>query len=147
MSRQERVGEAIREEISLIIQNKLKDPRLGFITITRVEMTNDLRIAKVYYSVLGSAEEYKKTEDALESGLGVIRSMVAQRVNLRFAPEIIFRSDRSSEYSVRIQEVLDEIKAMEASERAAKIVPRKTPKRKGSRNVPKKSRRRAKKTR
>ena len=110
MSRVDKVSEAVRQEISLILQNKLKDPRLGFATITRVEMTADLRMAKVFFSVLGKDEDYKKTQQALESASGYIRKLVAARINLRFAPEIIFRDDRSSEYSVRIQEVLEEIK-------------------------------------
>ncbi|MGD0336463.1 MAG: 30S ribosome-binding factor RbfA [Candidatus Omnitrophota bacterium] len=113
MSRADKVGEAVRQEISLILQNKLKDPRIGFATITRVEMTADLRMAKVFFSVLGKDEDYKKTQQALESALGYIRKLVAERVNLRFAPEIIFRDDRSSEYSVRIQEVLEEIKELD----------------------------------
>jgi ribosome-binding factor A len=110
MSRVDKVSEAVRQEVSLILQNKLKDPRLGFATITRVEMTADLRQAKVFFSVLGKDEDYKKTQQALESASGYIRKLVAERLNLRFAPEIIFRDDRSSEYSVRIQEILEEIK-------------------------------------
>lgn len=110
MSRQDRVAEAIRKEVSLIIHDKLKDPRVGFITITRVELSRDLRNAKILYSVLGKDEERQKTKAALESALGYIRKLIAERVNLQFAPEIIFREDASSEYSVRIQEVLNEIK-------------------------------------
>lgn len=109
MSRRDRVAEAIRKEVSLILHDNLKDPRLGFVTITDVELTGDLRNATVFYSVLGNEEVYKKTKEALKSGLGFIRRLVAERINLRLAPEIIFREDRSSEYSVRIQEVLDQI--------------------------------------
>jgi len=90
----------------------LKDPRIGFITITRVELTKDLRFAKVFYSVLGKEEEYKKTQLALDSALGFIRSLVAQRINLRIATELMFKEDRSTEYSVRIEEVLNQIKEM-----------------------------------
>lgn len=109
MSRQERVAEAIRQEVSIIIHDELKDPRLGFVTITGVELTKDFRQAKIFFSVLGKEQEHKKTKEALDSALGFIRKLVAQRINLRFAPEIIFREDNSSEYSVRIQEVLNEI--------------------------------------
>lgn len=112
MSRHDRVAESIRKEISVIIHDELKDPRLGFVTITGVELTQDLRFAKVFYSVLGNEEERKKTKAALDSALGYIRSLVAQRINLRFATEIVFREDRSSEYSVRIEEVLNQIKGM-----------------------------------
>jgi ribosome-binding factor A len=140
MSRQERVSEAIRQEVSIILHEDLKDPRLGFVTITRVELTPDLRSAKVFFSVLGKEEDYKKTREALDSAGGFIRKLVAERINLRFAPEIMFREDRSTEYSVRIQELLDEIKGLNQ--------PQKPPEaeigekiRKGKRSEPKKSRR------
>lgn len=110
MSRQERVAEAIKQEVSLILHEKIKDPRLGFVTITKVDLSNDMRDAKVFFSVLGSAEDYKKTKEAIESASGFIRKLVAERLRLRFAPELLFREDRSGEYSVRIQQVLDEIK-------------------------------------
>ena len=110
MSRQEKLAEELRKEISNIIQKEVKDPRLGFVTITRVEITQDLRYAKIFFSVLGEDKEYKKTRQALDSALGFIRSLIAQRVKLRFAPEIVFKEDRSSEYSIKIQKLLDEIK-------------------------------------
>ncbi len=113
MSRQDRVTEAIRKEVSVIIHDELKDPRLGFITITKVEMAPDLRYAKIFFSVLGKAEDYKKTKAALDSALGFIRKLIAQRINLRLAPEIGFEEDRSVEYSVRIQEILEEIKELD----------------------------------
>ncbi|MFA4854470.1 MAG: 30S ribosome-binding factor RbfA [Candidatus Omnitrophota bacterium] len=113
MSRHQRVEEAIRKEVSLIIHDELKDPRIGFITITRVELTGDLRSAKVFYSVLGKEEEHKKTRLALDSALGYIRSLVAQRINLRIATELMLKEDHSTEYSVRIEEVLNQIKEID----------------------------------
>ncbi|MDD3087421.1 MAG: 30S ribosome-binding factor RbfA [Candidatus Omnitrophica bacterium] len=110
MSRQDKVAEAIRQEVSVIIHDKLKDPRVGFVTITNVEITHDLRFAKIFFSVLGNEEAYKKTKQAFDSSLGFIRKLISQRLNLRFAPEIAFYEDRSSEYSVRIEEVLNQIK-------------------------------------
>ena len=110
MSRKERVEEAIKKEVSLILHDELNDPRVGFITVTRVELTQDLRNAKIFYSVLGKEEDRKKTKLALESALGFIRSLVAQRINMRFATELMFQEDRSTEYSVRIDEVLNKIK-------------------------------------
>ncbi|OQB16195.1 MAG: Ribosome-binding factor A [Candidatus Omnitrophica bacterium ADurb.Bin205] len=110
MSRQDKVAEAIRQEVSIIIHDKLKDPRVGFVTITNVEITHDLRFAKIFFSVLGNEEAYTKTKLALDSSLGFIRKLTAQRLNLRFAPEIAFYEDRSSEYSVRIEEILNQIK-------------------------------------
>lgn len=113
MSRIEKIAEAVRQEVSIIIHDKLKDPRLGFVTVTRVEMTPDLRLAKIYFSVLGKEEDYKKTKEALDSALGFVRRLIAERINLRIAPDIMFFEDRSSEYSVRIEEVLNQIKELE----------------------------------
>ncbi|MDD2927381.1 MAG: 30S ribosome-binding factor RbfA [Candidatus Omnitrophica bacterium] len=127
MSRQDKVAEAIRQEASVIIHDKLKDPRLGFVTIMNVEVTQDLRYAKIFFSVLGNDDAHKNTKEALDSALGFVRKLIAQRLNLRFAPEIAFYEDRSSEYSVRIEEVLNEIKEIDEQ------------------NKPKKSRRRNKK--
>lgn len=146
MSRQERVAEAIRQEVSTILQREMKDPRVGFVTITRVELTPDLRNAKIFFSVLGREEEHKKTREALDSACGFIRKSVAERINLRFAPEIMFREDHSSQYSVRIQEVLDEIKGLPVVQveesGTEKPKPKKEPKtKKDKRREPKKSRR------
>jgi ribosome-binding factor A len=110
MLRQDKLQEAIKREVSLIIHDELKDPRLGFVTITKVELTADYRLARVFYSVLGEDAEYKKCREALASGLGFIRRLVGQRIRMRFTPEILFKEDRSSEYSIQIQKVLDEIK-------------------------------------
>jgi len=112
MARYDKVSEALRKEISSIIHTELKDPRLGFITVTRVELTQDLRYAKVFFSVLGKEEEYKKTKEAMDSALGFIRRLIAQRIRLRFVPEISFKEDRSVEYSIKIQEALNEIKEL-----------------------------------
>jgi len=117
MSRQDKVAEAIRQEASVIIHGKLKDPRLGFVTITNVEVTRDLRFAKIFFSVLGNDDAYKKTGQALDSSLGFVRKLIAQRLNLRLAPEIAFYPDKSTEYSVRIEEVLNEIKENDERER------------------------------
>jgi ribosome-binding factor A len=138
MSRIERVTEAIRKEVSLIIHDHIKDPRLGFVTITRVEVAPDMSFAKIYFSVLGNDDAYRRTKEALDSALGFIRKMLAERINLRFAPDIIFREDRSSEYSVRIEEILNEIHSLENKACGQKV-------RKEKRLEPKKGRSRHKK--
>jgi len=112
MSRVERVTQMLKEEVSSIIHDDLKDPRLGFVTVTRVELTKNLRYAKVYYSIFGSNNEQKNTKKALDHSLGFIRREIAQRMTLRFVPEIIFRLDKSVEYSIQIQEALDKIKEL-----------------------------------
>ena len=111
--RKDKVQDAIQKEVSNILRNDMKDPRLGFVTVTSVEVSDDLRHAKIFYSVLGKAEEQRKTSDALKSAQGYIRTLLAERIQLRFAPEIMFREDKSSAYSVRIEEVLNEIKEMD----------------------------------
>lgn len=145
MSRHDRVTEAIRKEASLIIHGELKDPRLGFVTVIRVELTRDLRFAKIFYSVLGKEEDYKKTKNALDSALGFIRRLIAQRMKLRLAPQIAFYEDRSSEYSVRIEEVLNQIQGLNQPE-AAPEEKTKSKKGKEAPNEPKKKRRVNKKT-
>ncbi len=110
MPRIDKIAHAIKKEISTIIHSELNDPRLGFVTITEVEMSPDLRVAKVSFSVLGNEEEYKKTKAALDSSLGFIRRLIAQRIRLRFTPEFIFKADKSIEYSVRVEEILNKIK-------------------------------------
>lgn len=121
MLRHDRVAETLRREVSNIIHDELKDPRLGFVTITKVDLSADLRNAKIFFSVLGSEQEHIKTKDALESALGFIRKLVAERINLRFAPEIIFREDRSSEYGMRIEQILNEIKEPDGNKRSSRV--------------------------
>lgn len=111
MLRHDKITQAIKKEVSNIIHDELKDPRLGFVTITRVEMTADLRYAKIFFSVLGKEEEHKKTKAALDSALGYIRRLIARRIRMRFAPEIMFKEDRSVEYSMQIEKVLNELGA------------------------------------
>lgn len=110
MGRVEKVAEEIRKEVSCIVHDDLKDPRLGFVTITQIEMAKDLRFAKIYFSVLGNEEEYAKTKKALDSALGYIRKLIGERMQLRFVPEILFKEDRAGEYSSRIEQILNEIK-------------------------------------
>ena len=145
MARRDKVAEAIREEASLILHDKLKDPRLGFVTITAVEVADDLKNAKIFYSVLGNEEDYAKTQEALDSALGYIRKLISERINLKFAPEIIFRKDQSIEYSVRIQEVLEEVQKLDPAKED--IQPEKAPEneRKEKKVEPKKSSRTNKK--
>lgn len=86
-----RVGEQLKKELSQIIQSELKDPRVGFITVTGVEVTSDLSQAKVYISVLGNDEQKENTLLALGRATGFIRSEVGRRIRLRHTPELLFK--------------------------------------------------------
>lgn len=104
-----RVGEQIKKELSLIIQSELKDPRIGFITVTGVEITNDLSQAKVYLSVLGSDEQKEETLKAIAKAKGFLRSELGRKISLRHTPELIFKFDSSIEYGSRIEKLLESI--------------------------------------
>jgi len=108
--RQDKVAESIRQEVSMIVHDLIKDPRVGFVTIASVEVSPDLRLARIFFSVLGSDADRKKTQEALDSASGYIRKKVTERINLKFSPELIFKQDHSSEYSVRVEEVLNALK-------------------------------------
>jgi len=104
--RQERVAEQMKKEISDIIRADVKDPRIGFATITHVEVAGDLQHAKVFVSVLGSQQEKQDTMDALVRAAGFIRGEASRRLRLRVAPELVFKLDESGEYSAHIETVL-----------------------------------------
>ena len=107
--RSQRVRDLLREEIADIIIHKLKDPRIGFVTVTGVDITDDLKIAIAYISVL-KEEEKKSTLDILNAAASFIRSELAKRVRMKTIPSLEFRLDTSIEYGSRIDELLDEIR-------------------------------------
>ncbi|OIO35658.1 MAG: ribosome-binding factor A [Candidatus Omnitrophica bacterium CG1_02_44_16] len=114
MSRSDKVAEEIRKEVSMIVAEELRDPRLGFTTITRCALTPDLRFARVFFSVYGDEQKWKDTQAGLEHAIGFIRRALGERLDLRFVPEIVFASDHSSEYSIIIEQRLEEIKSQQA---------------------------------
>ena len=108
--RADQVGEQVREEIMSIIRRDLKDPRIGFVSITAVRMSPDLRNARVRISVLGNPDEKKASLAGLISARGLIRHELGKRLqNLKFSPELRFEIDPSIEYSVHINELLKEV--------------------------------------
>lgn len=109
-TRPERVQEAIRQEISLIVHNEIKDPRLGFLTITGVELTKDLRYARVYFSVLGEEKAKHLALKGLKSAKGYIKGRLADKIKLRFMPEIEFRIDSALERTREVFNILDKLK-------------------------------------
>ena len=110
----EKVQEFIKQEISQIILTELKDPRIGFVTVTRVEVSGDLRHAKVLISLMGSSEQKEATLQGLQRALGFMRSEVGKRLRLKMIPELSLAVDESLDHSVRIQKLLDEIKQEES---------------------------------
>ena len=107
--RSNRVGEQMKKELGEIIGRKIKDPRIGFVTVTDVQVTGDLQQATVYISVLGDEKQKENTLLALAKAKGFIRSEIGQRIRLRKTPEIMFEFDESISYGNRIQTLLHQI--------------------------------------
>lgn len=108
--RTRQVGELLREELTDIIRREVKDPRVGFMSITTVDMTPDLRSARVYVSVLGTDEERTNTLAALRSAAKFIRFHLKPRLRMRQIPDLEFRDDRSMEYAQEIASTLRELR-------------------------------------
>lgn len=108
--RTDRLNEVIKKEIWELILREIKDPRIGFITLTRVVLSEDLRQAKVYVSIYGKEEEKKETCNGLKSASGFIRGELGKRLNLRYTPKIDFILDSSIEYGSHISQILDRLK-------------------------------------
>lgn len=107
--RTEQVAQAIKDEISIIIQREIKDPRLGFVTITRVEVSPDLHYGKVFFSVLGSEEEKKASLGVLKRASGFLRRELSSRLTMRYVPELHFQFDVAMEHGEKIQRLLHQL--------------------------------------
>ncbi|CEG26837.1 30S ribosome-binding factor RbfA [Bacillus sp. B-jedd] len=107
--RANRVGEQMKKELGEIIGRKIKDPRIGFVTVTDVQVTGDLQQATVYISVLGDEEQRENTLKGLAKAKGFIRSEIGNRIRLRKTPEIVFEFDESIDYGNRIETLLTKI--------------------------------------
>jgi ribosome-binding factor A len=110
-SRPERVGEEIREELTDILAREVKDPGVGFITLTHVRMSADLQAARVYYTVMGDEKARRETARALERAVPFLRRHVAARVRLRRVPELRFTYDESVARGQRVEQLLEEIRS------------------------------------
>ncbi|MBI3253090.1 MAG: 30S ribosome-binding factor RbfA [Candidatus Omnitrophica bacterium] len=108
--RSDQVAEELRKIVSRVLLEDLHDPRIGFVTITRIEITGDLRHAKVFYSILGDANARDSTLEALEENRGLIKKLTIERLNMKYAPEIKFEEDKSIEHVFKIDEILRSIK-------------------------------------
>jgi ribosome-binding factor A len=107
--RSQRVSDLLREETADIIMHKLKDPRIGFVTVTGADVTEDLKIATIYISILKD-EEREMTLKILNTAKSFIRSELSKRVRMKFIPSLEFRLDTSIEYGNRIEELLSDIR-------------------------------------
>jgi ribosome-binding factor A len=109
--RSERLGELILAEISDLITREIKDPRIGFVTFTRVEMSDDLRHAKVFVSIIGAESEKASTLQGLSSATGYIRRHLGRALHLRYTPEIAFLVDESLAHGAKIAQILRQLHA------------------------------------
>jgi len=109
-TRQEKIKGLLKEEISDILRREIKDPRLGFFTVTDAEISPDLRHAKIFVSIMGSEDERKQSMAVLKHAERFVRQELGKRIRMKVLPEIDFRVDESVDHGIRILELLEEIK-------------------------------------
>jgi ribosome-binding factor A len=114
--RQEKLGELIAAELSDLLRTRVKDPRVGFASITHVEVSGDLRHAKVFVSVMGSPEERAETMKGLKNATGFLRHELATRLVLRYMPELVFKLDNSIEEGARILALINQVEQEESTQ-------------------------------
>jgi len=108
--RSERVEGQLKKEISKILLEDLNDPRIGFVTITRIDLTADLRYARIYFSIFGDDKAKEEGLQGIKSAIGFIRKLIAERMKLRYVPELYFKLDNSLEYSINLEKTFERIK-------------------------------------
>lgn len=106
--RRERVAEAIREAIAGILATEVKDPRVGFVTVTRVELTSDLEMARVFVGVLADEAGRKETMKALGKAVGFVRRALGRRVQMRLLPDLVFEYDKGLDAAERVARLLED---------------------------------------
>jgi ribosome-binding factor A len=110
-SRPERVAEEIRHELAVLLSREVQDPKIGFVTLTRVKMSPDLQLARVFYTTLGDDAQRRETEKALGRATPFLRRRIGARIRLRRVPELRFEFDRSVENQDRIEKILIDLQA------------------------------------
>ncbi len=113
--RPDRVGDQIRKEVTELLGREVHDPRIGFVTVTRVQVTPDLQLARVFYTTLGSDAERRETARGLDRATPFVRRQIGERLRLRRVPEIRFVFDKSVETQARVEELLRQIHEAEAA--------------------------------
>ncbi len=128
--RVERVAEQIREEVSQILSTEVSDPGVGLVTVTRVNVTPDLSLARVYWTTMGDAAERKQSAKALSRAAAYVRCLLSSRMTLRRSPELQFLFDQSVAAQDRVEQILEELKQEEAArhnttepDRTARVAP------------------------
>ena len=111
--RQEKLGELIAVEVSDLLRTRVKDPRVGFASVTHVEVSGDFRHARIFVSVMGSEEEQRETMKALRHANGFLRHELASRLTLRYMPELDFRLDKSIEKGAQVLDLIHQIELEE----------------------------------
>ncbi|HET9921211.1 MAG TPA: 30S ribosome-binding factor RbfA [Ktedonobacteraceae bacterium] len=111
--RQEKLGELIAVEVSDLLRTRMKDPRIGFASITHVEVSGDIRHAKIFVSVMGDEQEQRETMKALKHASGFLRHELAGRLTLRYMPELEFRLDTSIEKGAHILDLINKLEQEE----------------------------------
>jgi ribosome-binding factor A len=114
--RPQRVAQLLKEEISAIIQRELRDPRIGFVSVTEVSVTPDLRQAKVFVSIYGDEEGKRANIEALRSAAGRVRAILSRRLEMRYVPHIEFALDESLERGSRVFELLERVRREQPGE-------------------------------
>lgn len=112
-NRQRRLSELLKEEISDIILKEVKDPRIGFVSINDVELSGDLRHAKIFVSIIGDQSERDDTMDGLKKATGFIRKLVGERITVYHTPELVFKYDDSIEHGIHISNLIKEVRKEE----------------------------------
>ena len=115
--RAQKVAEAIQKEISSLIIKGMKDPRVGFVTITAVDASSDLSLAKVFFTVIGDERARSDSAAGLKSAIPFIRREIGKQLRLRIVPELVFHYDTSIDYGHHIESLLKEIQEKEANDR------------------------------
>jgi ribosome-binding factor A len=113
VKRAEKVAEAIHEIVSALLIKGVKDPRIGFTTITGVKLSEDLHLATIYFTVVGDEEEKRAAAEGLNSARGFLRRELSKNLRMRYVPDLLFRYDASLDYGRRIDNLLDQITGAE----------------------------------
>jgi ribosome-binding factor A len=111
--RSNRVGEKILKEVAVLLLERVKDPRVRGVTVTGIRLSDDLKLGRIYYSVLGSKDQAKRAQAGLESAKGFIKRQIGSRMRLKYVPEIIFAYDASMERGSQMDRLFEEIRKAE----------------------------------